>query len=294
MSKIDAIDSVWSLSKELVRTSSYVTIDHAKIEEVADQLRNDNLQKGTFAMPTCINGLKQHEELVHYELAASSINYCYWYGKSTIRPCDASSMKMYKLLDEAYDENQNRWSSRVVKDFSKKLMQHRFPLVEQRISHLNQLLVAEDPSPMFFVGEVLKGNSDLRHLVNRMVGGFPGFSQDMFLKRVFIFFMQLYRRRSFFSSEIEILPVPADYQIPKMLRHKGILKYNNELSALVDGEQLLASGSQMECEIRAATIMACKELGDKSGKSMADIDYWLWVNRKSCNDPFHLTITTDY
>jgi hypothetical protein len=88
--------------------------------------------------------------------------------------------------------------------------------------------------------------------------------------------------------------VPADYQIPKILRHFECIEYNDLLAHEIDNCILIKKHSLKEIQIRAATIKVCKQLQDITGWTVADIDTFLWCNRKLTNKPFHLTVTCDY
>ena len=104
----------------------------------------------------------------------------------------------------------------------------------------------------------------------------------------------------------EVGPI-ADYELPKALRHLGILKYSEELAELVDNWRKVERGSQMEVEIRAATVVACCELLKKLNSLRAEIfernyllnicnlDFWLWKMGKDAKHlrP-HLTRTSAY
>ena len=104
----------------------------------------------------------------------------------------------------------------------------------------------------------------------------------------------LYRKVQWFKREVEILPVPADYQIPKMLEGLGCINYSYLLSEKIQNGELISAGSIEECEIRAATMLAGRRLAELSGKTMCDVDTYLWLKRKEVDKPFHLTITTNY
>jgi len=49
-----------------------------------------------------------------------------------------------------------------------------------------------------------------------------------------------------------------------------------------------------ECSIRGGTILVCDKLAELTSWTKSEIDTWLWLRRKECKKPFHLTITTDY
>ena len=229
--------------------------------------------------------------IVWKELVASAINYCYWYGKSTVRPNGASSTAMYDLIDQAFPDSVDDLDLQLSLDIlGQSLARERFPLLEERVRHLEQI---RDSS--WFVGDLVpkKGNMSYSYLEDLVVG-FPGFASDMFLKRASLFFLQLYRTLGWFEDAMQWLPVPADYQVPKMLRHFGCIVYLEPLRTMVEQGALIPPGSLWECEIRAATVVACKFLMTQTGWNVSDIDSWLWLRRKECNEPFHLTVTTDY
>jgi len=79
-----------------------------------------------------------------------------------------------------------------------------------------------------------------------------------------------------------------------MFYHFECFTYSPELYSKIHTSKLIAKGSLMECEIRAATILVAKKLCDITGWNISDIDAWFWLRRRNCDRPFHLTVTTDY
>jgi hypothetical protein len=87
----------------------------------------------------------------------------------------------------------------------------------------------------------------------------------------------------------------ADYQLPKVLRTLGLLRYSEDLAAMVDNGRLIEAGSKEENAIRAATIRACDLLAEQFNATTQDVDSWLWLNRNVDRSArFHLTRTTAY
>lgn len=94
----------------------------------------------------------------------------------------------------------------------------------------------------------------------------------------------------------------ADYKIPQVLRHLGILEYSNYLSNLIDNKQILEHDSEMEIEIRANMLYAIELIKEKlhqEGINMnsVQIDNALWLlskNKKYKDKPHHLTKTIYY
>ena len=215
------------------------------------------------------------------------MNYCYWYGWHDIRPGGANSGKMYDLLDESFDELEI-----IIANFIDRLSRARFPLIDHRIRHLKEIV----NSNLLDVIELLVSKKDYNvdKWLDYIVTTFPGYSKDMFLKRAFLFIMQMYRRCGIFEKEIDRIPVPADYQLPKILRWLGCIEYHYPLYFTVDWNLPIAEGCSSECEIRAATIVACKRIADAAGCTCEQVDTYLWGKRNKCSDPFHLTITSNY
>jgi hypothetical protein len=222
------------------------------------------------------------------ELVASSINYCYWYGTSDIRPNNVSSTAMYECLEYAFNQCKGfdiRFD-RIIYTMIELLSVNRFPMLEERKRHLLELL--NDRRAENFVHAVTTKQAD----IDMMCRYFQGFASDIFLKRASLFFIQIYRKFGWYK-DIE-LPVPADYQVPKILNHFGCLQYSARLEEDIYEGKLIPKHSIEEIQIRAATIKICEKMRQELGWHIGDVDTYLWTKRKLTDKPFHCTITTDY
>ncbi len=103
-------------------------------------------------------------------------------------------------------------------------------------------------------------------------------------------------------TDIAELTMFADYRVPQILRHMGVLRYSEALAHKVDTKQEIPFGSDEETEIRAATIVAVdllqKEL-HKQGLSLLvlEVDWLLWQWGERVKDeipPHHRTLTIYY
>jgi hypothetical protein len=124
---------------------------------------------------------------------------------------------------------------------------------------------------------------------------FPRAYGDDFIKKSMLavgLILAEYRRAGFVCTES--LMAYADYQVPAVLRHLGILVYSKELAAMVDGRQRIKKGSREELAIRAATIIACEMFARIFGVTAAETDWFFWLMRKLPVQPFHLTDDTEY
>lgn len=87
----------------------------------------------------------------------------------------------------------------------------------------------------------------------------------------------------------------ADYQVPRVLRAIGVLRYATGLASKVDSGIPLAPCSPEERAIRAATVLACEKIALHCKTSAADVDNLLWHAQHLAKDSmFHLTPTTWY
>lgn len=79
--------------------------------------------------------------------------------------------------------------------------------------------------------------------------------------------------------------VYADYQVPRVLRHFGVLKYDKDLARRVDNFEIIPKNSEDEIEIRASTVVAGKMIEDEIEKyckvNPASLDYALCKESRS-------------
>ena len=103
-------------------------------------------------------------------------------------------------------------------------------------------------------------------------------------------------------ARIDVLTTFADYKIPQILRHFGVMRYSQALAGMVDGRQPLPAGSDQEVEIRSATIWAVELLRAELLKlgidrSAVQLDWLLWEQSQTINHqapPYHRTLTVYY
>jgi hypothetical protein len=291
------IKILWDVVDSIVKNSKYVKPIQGTTHSIYNAVSGIKSQpeKISWDLPSIcklIGDEAKRDFIIQYEGFASSVNYQYWYGRADIRPNGANANKMYQLLDEAClaacKIGQLFNSFEVGEEFIKLLTLNRFPLLEKRIKHIREVINS---------GIIIKlqdNCSSLDKCMELLLLSCPGFADDIFLKRACLLFMMLYRSLGLFSTEINDLPIPADYQIPKMLEGLGCIQYIPELKDMIENEVIIPSGSRIECEIRAVSIFMCKKLAEMSERNSSDVDNWLWLKRKEITSPFHLTVTSHY
>lgn len=285
---MNLIKSVFEMSEKLLFTEPMnVFINEASLEKLAKEMKEEG--ETPFDMPKVNDPTKS----VLIELIASSINYCYWYGNANVRPNEVHSGAMYNIVERTFEDYKPQFFEfpARIHNLIDELSVNRFPLIEERARHLIELIDRDAPA---FAQEVVEKKDNFLYLFESLVRRFRGFSSDMFLKRASLFFIQLYRKYGWFRNDMKILHVPADYQVPKILKHYNAVYYKSELDEKIKNGELIPKHSLEETQIRAATIQACMLLQELTDWNIANIDGWLWLRRKTATEPFHLTITTDY
>ncbi|HDR15171.1 MAG TPA: hypothetical protein ENN79_06775 [Desulfobacteraceae bacterium] len=103
-------------------------------------------------------------------------------------------------------------------------------------------------------------------------------------------------------SDIDQLTAFADYKVPQVLRQQGILRYSPALASRVDLMVPIPAGSDMEVELRAATIAAVERLRYllvQRGKAFRshELDWMFWSmgqDDRFRKKPYHRTLTVFY
>jgi hypothetical protein len=96
--------------------------------------------------------------------------------------------------------------------------------------------------------------------------------------------------------DLDALTIFADNLVPHVLRHEGILVYDDALAATIDAEQLLPAGPE-EREIRACAVHACELLSGRLEVPARVLDMWLWTRGQAPEikaRPRHRTRTVYY
>lgn len=260
-------------------------------------------------------GIKNIEEYVVYALLVNSVNYCYWYGWGDIRPNGSGAGMVAEMLIKEIEATKGYGCPEdlytvVLGKFKWAMRYARLPMHEERMRHLDEMGAARTMFIRHIVSIIKNANcverdpnepdDELSTLLNMLEQFFPGYVSDMFLKRASLFFIDLFRcrgamgRNNLFGTELVDLPVPADYHLPNILRHMGLLHYSQGLEMKIAHNELIPKGSRLEVEIRANTIKICRKLALITNVSAADVDSFIYRQRHNVQTPFHLTITTDY
>jgi hypothetical protein len=264
------------------------------------------------------------ELTIAYIFVLDTINFCFWGDPKWRRPYNGQYLDGYWALAAALTQevqgNPNFLDASKLATLDAAVLgrvldgKPTIPLLEERAVNLRELgrWIAERFHGRF--SNVLEAISfDAIELVRLLVGELSSFRDEAvykgrgirFYKRAQILAADLYgafQGKGWGKlSRVQELTAFADYKVPQILRHYGILRYSETLAAKVDNFIELEAGASEEVEIRASAIWAVELMRQQLGKAQIDIpshriDWLLWSNSQSNRDmgPHHRILTVYY
>ena len=195
---------------------------------------------------------------------------------------------------------------------------HKLPNIQQRCQLWNEVgtvLLNNFQGSASYLLDQAHGSAP--QLVDLVYHHFPGFRDTVtlspehtiyFLKRAQILVGDLNAALELNLKDLDQLTTFADYRVPQLLRHVGVLEYSTELATRVDSYQELEQNSEHELSIRAGTVVAVEELVEylnsysKSNSkkyTAVSIDWYLWqvgekLHQQGQLQPFHRVRTHFY
>lgn len=180
------------------------------------------------------------------------------------------------------------------------------PMLERRLELLLEAttLISQKYGNSF-VNVIRQANNSAQTLMNLIIADFPSFNDTAvyqgkvvsFAKRAQILVADLwacFEGDSFGKfDDIKTITIFADYRIPQVLCHLGVLEYSQSLLQRLKKGELLLNKSEEECEIRGCSIHACQLMkGHLPGLTAIHLDFYLWdlvnQNRQDFEKtPFH-------
>jgi hypothetical protein len=281
------------------------------------------------------------ERTVNWLLLLDALNFCFWADKGQPRwsiEYRGEKLSGYwaeaAALTRAVEEGYALWDARYLSDISSEDLAAIFrgvsavetsagnpaavveiPLFEQRVANareVGRVLLERFDGQFSHVIEEAAGSAVRLALL--LVEHFPSFRDVAsfrgqavrFYKRAQICVADL--RAAFGGqqwgalNDVDQLTIFADYKLPQLLRHFGVLEYHPTLAERIDREELLEPGSEEDVQIRAATVWACELLRQTISaaagepETAADIDAQLWLLSQDTPNmrPYHRVRTIYY
>ncbi len=276
------------------------------------------------------------ERTVNWLLVLDALNFCFWGEKGKPRwrvEYEGEILDGYwaeaASLTRAVEEGIALWDAEYLSTMSREDLAYIFrpsrgadgsaeemiPLFDARLAHVHevgQVLVERYAGQ--FAHAIEKAQGSAVNLALLLAQEFTSFrdvaayhtKEIRFLKRAQICVSDLYGafggKRWGAFTDLDTLTIFADYKLPQVLRHFGVLAYAPELAQCIDNQELLQPGGEEEVELRAATIWACellrREMSHISGYSITavEVDQLLWHLGQNSAEmrPYHRTRTIYY
>jgi len=320
------MNEVLETTRYVTERSQQVTIDKQALANFSKKLIEDGIEIPPWNYN--YHFFDGGQDTVAYLLVLDSINFCFWpkpgadkwevqYRSETLSGYYALAASLKKAIESGIPITRANYLAELTLGTLRQILggNGELQLMKERVRILNELgdfLVKEFNGAAHRLVENAE-NSALK-LVKLLVENMPSFRDEAdyygtriyFYKRAQIFAADLYGAFAGkdwgYFKDMDNLTAFADYKLPQVLRHVGILQYNSSLEHKVDNGLFLEAGSPEEIEIRANTIWAVElirqELTRMGKKLMAiEIDWILWnlgQQREFKAKPYHLTVTIYY
>ena len=313
-------------AKNVAEISRCVWIDKQALLRFSRKLIEDRIEVPPWNSLYHFSG--KAEDMVSYLLVLDSLNFCFWsapgkvrweieYGSKRLSGYYALADSLKRCIESGIPITRADYLAELTSGTLKQILggMGELQLMENRAQILNELgrlLVEEYDGEAYRLIEAAE--SSAVKLVILLVEKLTSF-QDVaeyaghkvfFYKRAQIFVADLYGafggKDWGYFKDIDNLTAFADYKLPHVLRHLGILHYAQFLDEKVGKGILLEAGSPEEVEIRANTIWAVELIRQelrRMGRNLRafEIDWILWnlgQKREFKASPYHRTKTIFY
>ncbi|MFQ5795065.1 MAG: queuosine salvage family protein [Candidatus Bipolaricaulia bacterium] len=314
---------VLETTRGVVERSQAVRIDRRAIDEFCHRLLAENVRPPEWDRN--VHFYDGGARTVQYLLILDSLNFCFWgeprwrivYRGQPLDGYNALAAALKRTVEDGGPILDADYLSKISKIELRHIFQAegKIALFEERLRILQETgsVLAEryDGSATSLVERA--GERAVK-LARRLVADFPSFRDEAshrgdrvrFYKRAQIFAADLHGAFDGKAwgtfTDLDRLTCFADYKLPQVLRHLGILIYAPPLAAAVDLREPIEAGSEVEVEIRASTVWAVEWIRRglaTSGMPLksVEIDWILWhlgQQERFNKHPHHRTLTVFY
>ena len=281
----------------VVRCARHVSIDDSALRERAESIERNTITAPTFPEPLRIHGSR--EACANFVLLTDCLNFCFWSDRPWVVSFAGRewtrTFAMLAGLVRTIQADRTWLQARHWADAGRTDVAEMFagvghiPMFDERVEVLRgtgaALLSKYDGS---FVNAVEEARADASNVARLLAHDFPSF-RDLseydgepiaFLKRAQICAADLAALWSAGGhgslTGLDRLTVFADYRLPQLFRHWGVLGVAEPLARRIDSLIEIAPDSAEEVELRAATIC----IGDRMARAVQvpawRLDYFLW------------------
>ena len=306
----------------VIERSRYVHVDEAAIASIAPGLAK-RITVPAWDPPH--HTIEANDQGINWLLVLDALNFSFWgdqrwtvdYKGEKANGFRALSAALSRAMDEGMPITNPDYLASITRNDVAHILrgEHTIPMLDRRVENLHE--VGEGLRDHFdgsFARAVESCGGSAVRLVRLLAEIFPSFndiadyqgSDVRFYKRAQLLVTDLYGAYKGEGwgkfHDLGELTVFADYKLPQILRHMGMIVYIDSMAEKVDNRYVLVPGSRDEIEIRAGTIWAADVLQRALASHGANVrafelDWWLW--NESQNDgntmkPYHLARTIYY
>lgn len=306
--------------KFVVDNSEYVKINIDNLENAINLLDGNKNSSWLDNEELDIKSFSDRKKIL-YLILCESLNFCYWdtdvkwkieYNGEWYSGSFGLFYAILKAILNGYDLLDRENLENLTIDGVDEIFMGTtsIPLLKERYEIIRKL--ALELKEIKNLNELFQVDSDIE-LLNVIINNFSNFRdislykghQVYFFKRAILLVGDLISNVSFIGDRIKNdnnMTGCADYKIPQVLRHLGILEYDDRLKQMVDSGKEIEHDSEMEIEIRANMLYVIELIRERMNQrginlNSVQIDNALWLlsKREEFKDkPHHLTRTIYY
>lgn len=347
-SPLNPLDS----AKFIMERAKNVSIDRSKLfpmsKLISNAMINGQLNRTDWINPDlCPPSSSSDEQIIDWIFFVSTLNFSFWTDENSSDE-NHSYQRIYKnrlyhgyeaflaALNQSLENGIDLIDAKIYSEITFEQMSKLFvgsnssvslPMLNERVEVLHQtgeILLKKFDGHFHNCLKQINGNAvDLLQLI---VQTFPSYRDETFYRGQKVSF---YKRAQILINDIwgyfnghrygqfqdlDHLTMFADYRVPQVLSHDGILVYSSELKERLNRHEEIPFGDEDECEIRAASILSVDYLVQmvneqipfetnigEQGQRLNSIliDVFIWKRRRELSSiysstPFHRTRSIFY
>ncbi|MGC9046835.1 MAG: queuosine 5'-phosphate N-glycosylase/hydrolase [Minisyncoccia bacterium] len=316
--------NVLTTTKYVIDNAQFVKLNLSRLDIISKIVEN-RLQQGLQSAEESFGVSKNLTFDTQLVFIEDVVNFCFWskkneprweiefHGKNIggyyglVNALVRAIENNIPILDANYLMNLNQQK---ISDIFKSSNGIEIPLLNKRLDNLIEAgRVLQQKFGGLFLNVIQEANFDALKLVQLIFDNFSSFQDTAEYKGKKIYFLKraqivandivyLQQKYNFNLTNIDKLTAFADYKIPQILRHFGLLVYSDDLAYKVDNYIEIPAGSEYEIEIRAASIWGVEFIKQylKNKYLSTQIDNAIWLISQDQNglEPFHRTLTYFY
>ena len=321
-SAVPTIPDILESASSVVRRAKHVLIDPEAVRRWAGWFAAQPFEQPDEDPDLLFRG--PPDQGANYVLLIDALNFCFWsdvpweivyQGRTWTRTLAMMAGVRRSVENDASWLTADRWAAATRADVNEMFAgRGSIPLPDRRVDILVETgTILRDRFGGQFEEVVNLAQRRANRLAYLLSDCFPSFRDVAvydgkpvaFLKRAQICAADLHRVWAANGHQglrdLDRLTVFADYRLPQLFRHEGMLHLARNLGERVDRGDIIEAGSQEEIEIRAATVVVGQLLCDELralGRTVAPwkLDYDLWLRARSpkVTVPHHRAITHFY